>query len=186
MRAYEGTQKWPGEVWFANTRLVINEGWFAKVWYQHATFQKRGYLTYSPYQEIESNGHEVPLAPRQRMSRTISTLLGPRQREQWWLRDKTSCCNSSPSNTPNFLHKYIYFTSTTPTTQLTTHRQTSCSKGVLDTYYTTVWYNLHTYSKSPNESLLVPLFVLGQTWADWATTFSCPGENTHRQGCMIQ
>jgi hypothetical protein len=49
-----------------------------------------------------------------------------------------------------------------------------------------VWYNLHTYSKSPDESLLVPLFVLGQTWANWATTFSCPGENTHRWGCMIQ
>ena len=26
MSAYEGTQKWPGEVWFANTHLVINEG----------------------------------------------------------------------------------------------------------------------------------------------------------------
>ncbi len=25
MRAYEGTHKWPGEVWFANTRLVIKE-----------------------------------------------------------------------------------------------------------------------------------------------------------------
>jgi hypothetical protein len=34
------------------------------------------------YQEIESNGHEVPLALQQRMSRTILTLLGPRQREQ--------------------------------------------------------------------------------------------------------
>ncbi len=48
MRAYEGTQKWPGEVRFANTRLVINEGWFAKVWYNHSTFQKWGYLTYFP------------------------------------------------------------------------------------------------------------------------------------------
>jgi hypothetical protein len=114
-------------------------------------------------QEIESNGHEVPLAPRQRMSRTISTQLGPRQREQRQLRDKTSCHNSSPSDMPNLPHKYIYLTSTTPITQPTTHRQTSCSKGVLDIYYTTVWYNLHTYSKLPDESLLVPLFVLGQT-----------------------
>jgi hypothetical protein len=40
------------------------------------------------------------------------------------------------------------------------------SRCLLDIYYTTVWYNLHTYSKSPNESLLVSLFVLGQTWAD--------------------
>jgi hypothetical protein len=118
------------------------------------------------YQEIESSGHEIPLAPQQRTSRTILTLLGPRQREQRQLRDKTSCCNSSPSDTPNFPHKYIYLTCTTPTTQPTTHRQTSCSKGVLDIYYTTVWYNLHTYSKSPNKSLLVPLFILGQTWAD--------------------
>ncbi len=138
------------------------------------------------YQEIESNGHEIPLALQQRMSRTILTLLGPRQREQWQLHDKISCCNSSPSNTPNLPHKYIYCTGTMPTTHPTTHRQTSCSKGVLDIYYTTVWYNLHTYSKSPDESLLVPLFVLGRTWADLATTLSCPRENTHRQGCMIQ
>jgi hypothetical protein len=34
------------------------------------------------YQEIESYGHEVPLAPQQRMLRTILTPLGPRQREQ--------------------------------------------------------------------------------------------------------
>ncbi len=118
------------------------------------------------YQKIESNGHDEPFAPRQTMSRTILRLLGPRQREQRQLRDKISYRNSSPSNTPNFPHKYIYLTSTTPTTQPTTHRQTSCIKGVLDIYYTTVWYNLHTYSKSPDESLLVPLFTLGQTWAD--------------------
>ena len=109
------------------------------------------------HQEIESNGHEVPLALRQRMPRTILTLLGPRQREQWQLSDKTSCCNSSPSDTPNFPHKYIYLTSTKPTTQPTTHRQTSCSKGVLDIYCTTVWYNLHTYSKSHHESLRPPV-----------------------------
>jgi hypothetical protein len=100
---------------------------------------------------------------QQRMLRTISTLLSPRQREQWQLHGKTSCRKSSPSNMPNFPHKYIYLTSTTPTTQPKTHRQSSCSKGVLDTYYTTVWYNLHAYSRSHNESLLVPLFVLGQT-----------------------
>jgi hypothetical protein len=105
------------------------------------------------YQEIESNQHEIPLALGQRMSRTISTLLGPRQREQRRLHDKTSCHNLLPSNTPNFLHKYIYLTSTMPTTQPTTHRQSSCSKGVLDINYTTLWYNLHVYSKSHNESL---------------------------------
>ncbi len=30
-------------------------------------------------------------------------------------------------------------------------------------YYTSVWYNLHTYSKSQDESLLVSLFALRQT-----------------------
>jgi hypothetical protein len=118
------------------------------------------------YQEIESNRHEILLAPQQRMLRTILTLMGPRQREQLQLHDKSSCCNSSPCDTPNFSHKYIYLTSTMPTTQPTTHMQSFCSKGVLDIYYTTVWYNLHTYSKSHDESLLVPLFILGQTEAD--------------------
>jgi hypothetical protein len=100
------------------------------------------------YQEIGSNKHVILLAPQQRMLRTTSTLLGPRQREQWGLHDKASCCNSSSSNAPNFPHKNLYLTSTTPTT----HRQSSCSKGVLDIYCTTVWYNLHTYSKSHHES----------------------------------
>jgi hypothetical protein len=105
------------------------------------------------HQEIESNGHEIPLALWQIKSRTISTLLGPRQRTQRQLHDKTSCRNLSPSNTPNFRHKYLYLTSTTPMT----HRQSSCSKGELDMYDTTVWYNLHTYSKSHNESLRPPV-----------------------------
>ncbi len=66
---------------------------------------------------------------------------------------QTSCCNSSPSNMPNFPHKHLYLTSTTPTN----YRRFSCSKGVLEIYYNTVWYNLHTYSKSHNESLRPPV-----------------------------
>jgi hypothetical protein len=105
------------------------------------------------YQEIGINGHEILLAPQQRMLRTISTLLGPQQKELRQLRDKASCRNSSPINAPSFPHKYLYLTSTTPTT----HRQSSCSKVVLDIYCTTVWHNLHTYSKSHHESLRPPV-----------------------------
>ncbi len=65
------------------------------------------------YQEIESNGHEIPLALQQRMSRTILTILGTRQRKQRQLHDNASCRNWSPSNGPNFPYKYLNLTSTT-------------------------------------------------------------------------
>ncbi len=105
------------------------------------------------HQKLESYGNEIPLAPRQRKLWPISTLLGPRQRKQRWLRDKTSCHHSSPSTTPDFCHKHLYLTSFIPTT----HRQSSCSKGVLDIHYTTVWYNLHAYSMLHNEPLRPPV-----------------------------
>jgi hypothetical protein len=53
---------------------------------------------------------------------------------------------------------------------LSTHPQNGQCRLLLDIYYTTVWYNLHTYSKSHNQSFS-PLFVVGQTGTDRATTF---------------
>ena len=79
-------------------------------------------------QKNKIDGHELPLAPRQNFLRTIPTLLGPWQREQWQLRDQTSCPHPSPSHTPNFSHTINCFTSTTNSAL----KPTSCSKGVLD------------------------------------------------------
>ncbi len=113
------------------------------------------------HQKVENNGHEIPLALWQRKLRPISTLLGPRQRKQRRLHDKSSCRHSSTRNAPNFPPKYLYLTSTMPTT----HRQTSCSKAVLDIYCTTVWYNQLTYCKLHNESLRPPVHT--GTDRDW-------------------
>ncbi len=88
----------------------------------------------------------------------------------------------SPSNIPNFPHRHLYLTSTTPIT----HRQSSCSKGVLDIYYTTVWYNLHTYSKLHNEPLRPPVRS-GTDRDQWSHhIFPVPRKQPSRQEWMIQ
>ncbi len=94
------------------------------------------------YEEIESNGHEIQLAPQERMLGAISTLLGPGQIEQRQLCDKASCHNSSPRNALNYPHKYLYLQAL--------HQQLpgNLLEARLDIYCTIVWYNLHIYSKS--------------------------------------
>ncbi len=121
----------------------------------------------------DSVDRALGLGQWQRKSRTILTLLAPLQRKQQQLHDKASCHNSSPSNTPNFPHNYCYLTSTTPTA----HRQSSCSTGVLDNCYTTVWYYLHTYSKSHNESLWPPIWTGSER--DWQNNHIFPVPRKH-------
>ena len=80
------------------------------------------------HEKAQGNGHEVPLAPRQRKSRPIQTLLGTRKRKQRRLCHQTSCPNTSSGNATNIPNRHRDTTKTTKETR----RDTSCSKGVLD------------------------------------------------------
>ncbi len=80
------------------------------------------------HEKAQGNGHEVPLAPRQRKSRPIQTLLGTQKRKQRRLCHQTSCPNTSSGNATNIPNRHRDTTKTTKETR----RDTSCSKGVLD------------------------------------------------------
>ncbi len=80
------------------------------------------------HEKAKSNGHEIPLASRQRKLRPIQTLLGTRKRKQWQLHHQTPCPDTSSGNMTNISNWHYNTTSTTKKT----HRDTSCSKNVLD------------------------------------------------------
>ncbi len=80
------------------------------------------------HEKAKSNGHEIPLALRQRKPRPIQTLLGTRKRKQWRLHHQTPCPDKSSGDMTNISNWHRNTTSTTKET----HRDTSCSKGVLD------------------------------------------------------